>query len=75
MVEAAEETKKCSTCERLIEASKIRLHEMGCARMNYKCRECGEVVAKEDKEEHDAEAHVPIKCQYCAFEAQKSKFG
>lgn len=56
MVEAIE-TKKCTTCEREIDASKYRMHEIGCARMNYKCRECGEVVAKADKEEHEAEAH------------------
>ena len=75
MVEATGETKKCSTCERDIEAAKIRMHEMGCARMNYKCRECGEVVAKSEKEEHETEAHVAVKCQFCSFEALKSKFG
>ena len=55
---AAEETKKCATCERQIEASKFRMHEIGCARNNYKCKECGEIVAKAEKEEHDKEAHV-----------------
>ena len=73
MVEA--ETKKCSNCERDIEASKFRMHEIGCARMNYKCKECGEVVAKADKEEHDAEAHKPITCQYCSYSASKIVFG
>ena len=53
------ETKKCSTCERDIEASKFRMHEIGCARMNYKCKECGEVVAKADREEHE-EQDCPI---------------
>lgn len=43
--------------------------------MNYKCKECGECVAKTDKEEHEAEAHAILKCQYCQFEALKSKFG
>lgn len=37
MVEPQVETKKCGTCEREIEVSKIRMHEIGCARMNYKC--------------------------------------
>ena len=73
MVEA--ETKKCSNCERDIEASKFRMHEIGCARMNYKCKECGEVVAKADKEEHDAEAHKPITCKYCSYSASKIVFG
>ena len=53
-----EETKKCGTCERQIEASKFRMHEIGCARNNYKCKECGEIVAKAEREEHEKEAHV-----------------
>lgn len=61
MVEAAssEETKMCQTCERPIEVSKFRMHEIGCARRNYKCNVCGAIVAKSDKEEHDEEAHKP----------------
>lgn len=61
MVEAVE-TKVCSNCERPIEVSKIRMHEIGCARQFYKCQECGDVVAKADKEEHEAEAHKKMKC-------------
>ena len=54
MAEAqAEETKFCKNCERQIEVSKMRMHEIQCARMNYKCKLCGQVVAKSDKEEHD----------------------
>ena len=62
MVEAAETIvfKTCSICEVQIDETKFRLHEIGCARNNYKCRECGEVVAKCDKEEHEAEAHVQV---------------
>ena len=52
MVEAAE-TKQCRNCEKQIEVSKMRMHEVQCARMNYKCKECGQVVSKEDKETHD----------------------
>ena len=65
----------CSTCERQIPMSKFRMHEIGCARNNYKCKVCGEVVAKCDREEHEAEAHAKVKCQYCNFEELKSKFG
>ena len=76
MAEAAvEETKQCSTCERAIELSKIRMHEIGCARNNYKCRECGEVVAKADREEHEEQAHRPVQCQYCPHAAPAAKFG
>jgi DNA-directed RNA polymerase subunit RPC12/RpoP len=74
MVEA-EESKLCKNCERNIELSKFRMHEIQCARINYKCGECGMIVAKTDKEDHEREAHVQIKCQYCAFEAGKLKFG
>ncbi len=52
--------KKCSTCKRDIEEPKFRLHDVACARNNYLCKECGEVVAKADKEEHEREAHVPV---------------
>ena len=48
----------CGTCSRPIEVSKFRMHEVGCARNNYKCQQCGEIVAKVEKEEHDKEAHV-----------------
>ena len=74
MVEA-EETKVCKNCERNIEASKFRMHEIQCARIYYKCAECGLVVAKTDKEDHEKEAHIKVKCQYCDFEAGKLKFG
>ena len=53
----------------------MRMHEIGCARNNYKCRECGEVVAKADREEHEANAHKLVKCQYCPFEQSAAKFG
>ena len=29
------------------------MHEIGCARNNYKCRDCGDVVAKAEREEHE----------------------
>lgn len=31
------ETKVCGTCEKPIELAKFRIHEIGCARNNYKC--------------------------------------
>ncbi len=47
------------------------MHEVGCARSNYKCAVCGEIVAKIEKEEHDKEAHLKVKCEYCPHEADK----
>ncbi len=70
-----EETKVCPTCEKDIGVSKFRMHEIGCARNNYKCRECGEVVPKAEKEDHEATAHKPVSCQYCPFTATAAKFG
>ena len=32
---------------------------MGCARMNYKCPDCGEIVPKADREEHTEECGKP----------------
>lgn len=75
MVEQAEEQKKCPTCERLIDISKYRMHDIGCARNNYKCKLCGEVVAKAEKEEHEENAHKQTQCQYCKFSEIATKFG
>ena len=76
MVEGVvEESKQCSNCERQIEVSKLRMHEIGCVRRYYKCKECGEVVAKAEREEHEEEAHKLIQCQYCQFSAIAAKFG
>lgn len=60
-----EETKLCPLCEKLIEVSKFRMHDIGCSRQNYKCKECGMCVAKADKEDHDNEAHSVIVCPDC----------
>ena len=75
MVEPAEEQKKCPTCERMIDLSKFRMHDIGCARANYKCKVCGEVVPKADKEDHEANAHKKIVCQYCQYSEIASVFG
>ena len=52
------ETKTCSMCQKPIEVAKFRLHEVACARQNYKCSKCGEVVPKADREEHELEMHT-----------------
>lgn len=51
--ETAVEYKTCPMCGKQIEASKFRMHEMGCIRQNYICPKCKKCVAKSDKEEHD----------------------
>jgi DNA-directed RNA polymerase subunit RPC12/RpoP len=70
----AEETKHCNICSKDIEVSKYRMHDIGCSRQNYKCKECGECVPKAEREEHEEEAHNDIICQYCDFKAPKFKY-
>lgn len=56
-MEPSEETKLCPTCDKQIEVSKFRIHDIQCARMNFRCH-CGMAVAKADKEQHEAEMHT-----------------
>ena len=53
-------TKPCSVCGKAIEEPKHRIHEATCARNNYKCKECGEIVAKADKDHHESEMHAVV---------------
>lgn len=70
----AEETKKCPLCNQDIAVSKFRMHDMGCSRQNYKCKECGECVPKADKEEHDEDCSREVKCEQCGFTAKNHIF-
>jgi len=45
-------------CQKDIESAKFRLHEVACARMNYKCAKCGEIVPKADREQHEEDVHT-----------------
>ncbi len=57
----------CGTCNKPIEAVKFRMHELQCAKLNYKCEQCGDVVEKTEKTNHDATAHVKVIYQKCRF--------
>ena len=50
------------------------MHDIGCSRQNYKCKECGQCVAKADKDDHEEEEHVILKCELCGFQAPKFKY-
>lgn len=52
--------KTCGNCGKDIEEPKFRMHEATCARNNYKCTQCGEVVPKADREHHDQENHTKV---------------
>ena len=51
------------------------MHEMGCARQNFKCPTCQMCVPKADKAKHEEEMHVPATCEHCGFQAPKFQFG
>lgn len=59
----------------MIDVSKFRMHDIGCARANYKCKVCGEVVPKAEKDEHETNAHKKIECQYCKYSEIAANFG
>lgn len=49
------------------------LHEAYCIRNMYKCKQCGEVVSKCEREDHEEEAHTFEKCKFCAKEFLKNE--
>ena len=73
--------KPCTVCGKDIEEPKYRIHEATCARNNYKCPKCKEIVSKSEKDHHEQEYHMlvrshfsldlrviqflQVKCQYC----------
>ena len=59
-VEGPVEYKRCPLCDKDIEFSKFRMHEIGCSRQNYRCIECGMCVAKAEREEHEEEWHAVV---------------
>lgn len=48
-------TNQCALCEKFIDSSKFKIHEIMCHKINYRCSKCGELVPKQDREEHDQE--------------------
>ena len=68
------ETKRCPLCEKDIELSKFRMHDIGCSRANYKCKECGQCVPKAEREEHEEEEHAIMTCPDCGFSAPKYRY-
>ena len=65
----AAETRLCGMCQKQIDVAKFRLHESACARMNYKCPKCGEIVLKAEREQHDEDEHSdkPVfTCDLCS---------
>merc|ERR1719285_187951 len=65
-VEEAEEVrpneKKCPHCQKWISSGAFFMHEMRCARLITKCKECGETVSKPLMEEHMKKKHIVVEC-------------
>ncbi len=47
------------------------MHDIGCARSNYWCNECEDIVPKSEKEDHEKEVHIKVPCKYCSEEFKK----
>lgn len=60
----------CSFCGKMIQQTNIRLHEMRCRRLNFRCGTCGAVMRIGNKEKHISLAHTKIKCQ-CGTELEQ----
>ena len=72
-VESQIEQKQCGNCDQMIDKSKFMIHEAYCIRHLYKC-ECGEIVCKAEREDHEEEKHVSVACKHCGYEAMKHIF-
>ena len=59
------QTKVCPLCEKIVDISKFRMHEIGCNRSNYKCKECNMCVPKAERVEHEYEEHGSMTCSHC----------
>ena len=60
----------CMFCGQKIPKAGMRLHELRCKRMNFKCEKCGTVAPARRKEKHMKLAHTKIQCQ-CGVELEQ----
>jgi len=64
------DVKICPNCRRGIPAATFTLHEMQCARRNFRCADCGAVMPLDQKEKHLAVAHSKLRCE-CGAEFEQ----
>ncbi|PRP87573.1 hypothetical protein PROFUN_04600 [Planoprotostelium fungivorum] len=62
--------KICDNCRKPINMSNYSMHSLTCARNNYLCPGCDEVIQKSKKEEHMQEVHAMVYCE-CGAHMQK----
>lgn len=70
---SSENCTQCSFCGQMIQKTGIRLHELRCKRLNFRCGICGAVMRTGNKEKHMAFVHTKIKCQ-CGAELEQEAF-
>jgi predicted nucleic acid-binding Zn ribbon protein len=56
--------KPCTVCGKAIEEPKYRIHEATCARNNFKCPKCQEIVPKSEKDHHEQEYHLQVRSHF-----------
>ena len=60
----------CDNCKSTVPFFTWDLHEAVCIRNNYYCERCEQVLMKKDKQRHNDEYHVKIRCE-CGMEIDK----
>eukprot|EP01103_Thecamoeba_quadrilineata_P005459 TRINITY_DN15254_c0_g1_i1.p1 TRINITY_DN15254_c0_g1~~TRINITY_DN15254_c0_g1_i1.p1 ORF type:complete len:976 (+),score=216.41 TRINITY_DN15254_c0_g1_i1:214-2928(+) len=63
----------CPNCKHRVPPPQFALHTARCARNNWLCDSCGEVVLRSDREKHLAEVHGPTPCSECSQLIEKWK--
>jgi hypothetical protein len=58
MVETTEQITLCKTCEKPIVASKFRMHEAQCLKLNKRCEKCNKVILKSEFDQHLMDEHT-----------------
>uniref|UniRef100_A0A6B2L427 C2H2-type domain-containing protein n=1 Tax=Arcella intermedia TaxID=1963864 RepID=A0A6B2L427_9EUKA len=56
---------QCSHCLQRIPPAQFTMHELRCARINWRCPSCNMVVLKTDKDKHIDELHSIKPCEAC----------
>ena len=56
---------KCDNCDKLIEQSKMLLHERFCKLNIKKCTICKQPVLVEEYEDHMDDCHQEVECEFC----------
>lgn len=59
-------TSTCSHCDRAIPVANVDLHYAHCSRKLQKCKVCGDMVPRNNAEDHYLTTHAPVSCSLCS---------